>query len=71
MEITYTSPKQEKLNLLMEQEETARIELTAIVETIQECKVPREQFVQTVEHVLTAITDYMKNVKELTDTIKG
>jgi len=67
-------PFDPKVYALLVYEEKARRELVTNITAIQECKVPQESFVETVEQVLIAVEEYMVGVKALSklrNALKG
>lgn len=60
----------QKIHALLVDEEMARWELLPTIESLIECKVPQELFVETVEQLLLVFKNYMGGVKELSDLLK-
>lgn len=58
------------IQALLINEETARTETLKNIDSILECKVSRETFMETVEQVLIATKEYMVGVKELAAMLK-
>lgn len=63
-------PFDPKVYILLVNEEEERKELVSTIKKVQDCKVPEEMFVETIEQLLIDMQEYMTDVKELTDLLK-